>query len=101
MWLYILTTIIFLFGVVTMDSVKITLDIVDGIEEALDLGYTRLYVNVDNNFDGTGFLRVLAMYEFKDKIVFEGTFPIDTCYDVLDQLAESEYDIKDFTTGGD
>lgn len=84
-----------------MDSVKITLDIVDGIKEALDLGYTRLYVNVDNNFDGTGFLRVLAMYEFKDKIVFEGTFPIDTCYDVLDQLAESEYDIKDFTTGGD
>lgn len=35
-----------------MDSVKITLDIVDGIKEALDLGYTRLYVNVDNNFDG-------------------------------------------------
>jgi len=27
-----------------MDSVKITLEIVDGIEEVFDLGYTRLYV---------------------------------------------------------
>ena len=45
-----------------MDSVKITLEIVDGIEEVFDLGYTRLYVNVDDLENGNGFLRVLAMY---------------------------------------
>ena len=57
--------------------------IVDGIEEALDLGYTRLYVNVDDLENGNGFLRILAMYEFKDIIVYEGTFDLDTCFQVL------------------
>jgi len=79
----------------------ITLDIIDGIEEALDLGYTRLYVNVDDLENGNGFLRVLAMYEFKDIIVYEGTFDMDTCFQVLELLERSKYEIKDFTTGGD
>lgn len=84
-----------------MDSVKITLDILDGIEKALDLGYTRLYVNVDDLENGNGFLRVLAMYEFKDIIVYEGTFDLDVCYQVLELLARSKYVIKDFTTRRD
>ena len=84
-----------------MDSVKITLDIVDVIEEALDLGYTRLYVNVDDLENGNGFLRVLAMYKFKDIIVYEGTFDLDICYQVLKLLARSKYEIKDFTTRRD
>lgn len=84
-----------------MDSVKITLDIVDGIEEALDLGYTRLYVNVDDLENGNGFLRVLAMYKFKDIIVYEGTFDLDTCFQVLELLARFKYEIKDFTTRRD
>ena len=59
--------------------------------------------NFGINYDPSHFIwqqidYIKPIYEFKDKIVFEGTFPIDTCYDVLDQLAESEYDIKDFTT---
>ena len=84
-----------------MDSVKITLDIVDVIEEALDLGYTRLYVNVDDLENGNGFLRVLAMYKFKDIIVYEGTFDLDICYQVLKLLARSKYEIKDSTTRSD
>lgn len=84
-----------------MDSVKITLDILDGIEKALDLGYTRLYVNVDDLENGNGFLRVLAMYEFKDIIVYEGTFDLDVCYQVLELLARSKYVIKDFITRRD
>ena len=84
-----------------MDSVKITLEILDGIEEAIDLGYTILYVNVDDLENGNGFLRVLAMYEFKDIIVYDGTFDLDVCYQVLDLLARSKYEIKDFTTRRD
>jgi len=84
-----------------MDSVKITLEIVDGIEEVFDLGYTRLYVNVDDLENGNGFLRVLAMYEFKDILVYEGTFDLDICYQVLKLLARSKYEIKDSTTRSD
>ena len=84
-----------------MDSVKITLEIMEGIDKALDLGYTRLYVNVDDLENGNGFLRVLAMYEFKDIIVYEGTFDLDICYQVLELLERSKYEIKDFTTRRD
>lgn len=81
-----------------MDSVEITLKIIEEIEIALNLGYNRLYVNVDDLETGYGFLRVLAMYEYKDAIVYEGTFALDVCYQVLDLLARSKYEIKDFTT---
>ena len=84
-----------------MDSKEITLEILDGIGEALNLGYTRLYVNVDDLEDGNGFLRVLAMYKFNDIIVYEGTFDLDVCYQVLELLAKSKYKIKDFTIGVD
>ena len=81
-----------------MDSVKITLEIMEGIEKALDLGYTRLYVNVDDLENGNGFLRVLAMQGSKDAIVYEGTFALDVCRQVLELLERSKYEIKDFTT---
>lgn len=84
-----------------MDSVEITLKIIEEIEIALNLGYNRLYVNVDDLETGYGFLRVLAMYEYKDAIVYEGTFALDVCYQVLDLLARSKYEIKDFTTRRD
>ena len=48
-----------------MDSAEVTLEVIGCIEEALDLGYTKIHVNVDNLENGTGFLRVLAMYECK------------------------------------
>ena len=81
-----------------MDSVEITLKISKGLENAVEQGYNRLYVNVDNLDDGNGFIRVLAMNGPYDIIVYEGTFPLDICYDVLFLLEQSEYQIKDFTT---
>ncbi|MBQ6629874.1 MAG: hypothetical protein IJH65_13795 [Methanobrevibacter sp.] len=84
-----------------MDSVKITLDIVDRIEEVLDLGYARLYVNVDDLENGNGFLRVLAMQGPKDIIVYEGRFALDVCGQVLKLLERSKYEMTNFTTGGD
>ena len=80
-----------------MVSVEIALKILDGIEEALDLGFDKMYVNVDDLENGYGFLRVLAMQETKDLIVFEGNFALHTCYEVLELLERSKYDIKDFT----
>ena len=80
-----------------MVSVEIALKILDGIEEALDLGFDKMYVNVDDLENGYGFLRVLAMQGTKDLIVFEGTFALHTCYEVLELLKRSKYDIKDFT----
>jgi len=56
---------------------------------------------VDDLENGNGFLRVLAMYEFKDIIVYDGTFDLDVCYQVLELLARSKYEIKDFTTRRD
>lgn len=81
-----------------MDSVEITLKIYKSIEKALNLGYNKLYVNVDDLEDGFGFLRVLAMKGFKNIIVYEGCFKLEVCYHVLELLQESEYDIMDFTT---
>ncbi len=81
-----------------MDSKGITLEILNGIRKAIDLGYNRLYVNVDDLENDFGFLRVLAMKDPKYIIVFEGTFPLDVCYEVLDLLEMSRYQIKDFTT---
>lgn len=63
----------------------------------MDLGYARIYVNVDNLQNGTCFLCVLAMYECKYIIVYEGTFALEFCYDVLELLEKSKYDIIDFT----
>lgn len=80
-----------------MVSVEIALKILDGIEEALDLGFDKMYVNVDDLKNGYGFLRVLAMQGTKDLIVFEGNFALHTCYEVLELLERSKYDIKDFT----
>ena len=60
-----------------MCSVDITL-IFKHIDEALDLGYNRLYVNVDDLENGYGFLRVLAMRGTRDLILFEGNFYILT-----------------------
>lgn len=80
-----------------MDSVGITLVIMDKIEKVLDLGFNRLYINVDDLETGYGFLRLLAMQEFENVVVFEGSFPLDVCYQVLELLAKSKHDITDFT----
>lgn len=80
-----------------MDSVKISLEIFDEIDNALDLGFDKLFVNVDDLENGYGFLRVLAMQGSMDLIVFDGTFALDVCYEVLELLEKSKYSIKDFT----
>ena len=80
-----------------MCSVEISLLIMDKIEQVLNLGFNRLYVNVDDLDNGFGFLRVLAMKESDYVIVYEDTFELEVSYRVLDLLKESEYDIKDVT----
>lgn len=100
MWLYPLTTIIFLGGEI-MGSVEITLKVIKGIEEAIENEYDRFYMNVDDMENGEGFLRILAMSGPKYLIVYEGTFDLDTCFQVLELLERSKFEIKDFTTGGD
>ena len=80
-----------------MVSVEITLEILDEIEKALNLGFNKMYVNVDDLENGYGFLRVLAMQGTKDLIVFEGNFELHTCYEVLELLKRSKYEIRDFT----
>lgn len=47
---------------------------------------------------GDGFLRILAMIGSKYLIVYDGTFDLDICYQVLELLERSTYEIKDFTT---
>lgn len=81
-----------------MDSVEITSVIIDKLEKVLDLGFNRLYVNVDDLENGCGFLRILAMQESEYIIVYEGTFSWDVCRRVLEMLEKSQYDITDFTT---
>ena len=80
-----------------MDSVEITLKIYKSIEKALNLGYNKLYVNVDDLENGFGFLRLLAMHGSKDIIIYEETLKLETCYKILDLIEQSEYDVKDFT----
>lgn len=80
-----------------MDSAEITSMIINEIEKAFDLGYTLFYINVDDLDNGHGFLRVLARKESDFIIVYEGTFALDTSYQVLDLLEISKYNIKDFT----
>ena len=80
-----------------MDSVEITLLVIDKIEHFLDLGFNRLYVNVDDLDNGFGFLRVLSMKGWEYVIVYEDTFDLKMSYQVLDLLKGLEYDIKDFT----
>ena len=91
----------FFLGGDTMDSVGITLKVIECIEEAIMDGYDRFYMNVDDMETGDGFLRILAMVGSKYLIVYEGTFDLDTCFQVLELLASSKYGIKDFTIGGD
>ena len=91
----------FFLGGDTMDSVGITLKVIECIEEAIMDGYDRFYMNVDDMETGDGFLRILAMIGSKYLIVYEGTFDLDTCFQVLDLLASSKYGIKDSTIGGD
>lgn len=81
-----------------MNATEITERIIAEVKIAIDEGYNRFYINVDNLEDGSGFIRVLAMFELKDKILFEGTYSLDVCYDVLNQMAGSEYIIQDVTT---
>lgn len=81
-----------------MGSVEITLEIIEELKRALDLGYDRLYVNVDDLETGFGFLRVLCMKKSNYIIVYENTFTLEECYQILVLLEKSEYDIKDFTT---
>ena len=71
------------------------------IENVIKQGYNRLFMNVDNLEDGRGFLRVLAMQGPKDIIVFEGPFTLEVCFQVLALLKQSNYEITDFTTGGE
>lgn len=80
-----------------MCSVEISLEIFREIEKALDLGYNLLYVNVDNLENGFGLLRVLSRQKSKYIIVYEDILTLDVCYQILNLLGESEYDIKDFT----
>ena len=80
-----------------MDSVEITCVIMDNLERVLDLGFNRLYVNVDDLENGCGFLRLLAMKKSEHVIVYEGTFSWDVCRQVLALLEKSRYDITDFT----
>ena len=84
-----------------MNSRKIADLIEYEIENVIKQGSNRLYMNVDDLKDGQGFLRVLAMQGPKDTIVYEGTFALCVCGQVLELLKESKYDIIDFTTGGD
>lgn len=81
-----------------MKSENIVLEIFDGIEKAINKGYTRLYVNMDDQDNGTGQLRVLAMKIPEDIILFDGIFDLTTCREVLALLGQSQYDIKDFTS---
>lgn len=81
-----------------MNAVEISLEIFNEIEKALNEGYGRLFMNVDDQCNGLGFLRVLAMNGPEDMIVYEGTFELKVCYQILDLLEQSKYDIKDFTT---
>ena len=80
-----------------MDSYEITSEILNGCGKALDLGYNRLYVNVDELENGFGFLRLLAMKGPKYIIVYEGTFELGVCYQVLELIERSKYDITNFT----
>lgn len=84
-----------------MDSREIADLIEYEIENVIKQGYNRLYMNVDDCGNGCGFLRVLAMIGPKYIIVFDGIFPLTVCYEVLSLLKMSQYEIKDFTTGGD
>lgn len=81
-----------------MGSVEIVSEIFEGIEKVLDLNYNRLYINVDDLDNGFGFLRVLAMKGPENIIVYEGTFELEVCYQVLELVEKSGYDIIDFTT---
>ena len=82
-----------------MNSKEIADLIEHKIENVIEQGFNHLYVNVDNLENGYGFLRVLAMRGARDLIVFEGNFALHTCYEVLELLERSKYDIKDFTMG--
>ena len=81
-----------------MKKKEIVSEISYGIEKAIANEYTRLYVNVDDQDNGTGELRVLAMNGPEDMIVFEGVFQLATCREVLKLLEQSQYNIKDFTS---
>lgn len=81
-----------------MKSEDIVSEIFDGIEKGIAKGYTRLYVNVDDQDNGTGQLRVLAMKIPDDLIVFDEILDLATCREVLTLLKKSQYDIKDFTS---
>ena len=80
-----------------MDVGEVSSEIFNEIEKAIDLGYDRLYMNVDDLCNGFGFLRVLAMKGMKFIIVYDGTFALEACYQILRLLEQSEYEIKDFT----
>lgn len=80
-----------------MGSFEITSVIINEIEKSIDLGFDRLYVNVDDLENGKGFLRVLAMQESGYLIVFEDTLDLDICFEILGLLEKSGYGIKDFT----
>lgn len=81
-----------------MRSEEIVSEIFEGIEKEIAKGYTRLYVNVDDQDNGNGELRVLAMKGPNDVIVYEGIFQLAICCEVLALLEQSEYVIKDFTS---
>ena len=44
--------------------------LIDKLEKVLDLGFNRLYVNVDDLENGCGFLRILAMQKSEYIIVY-------------------------------
>ena len=81
-----------------MDSVKITLEVIEGIEKAISNGYNRFYMNVEDMETGEGFLCILAMNGPKYRVVYEGLFDLDICFQVVELLERSEIEIIDFTT---
>lgn len=82
---------------VVMESVEICFEINEKIENALNSGCNHLYVNVDDLENGLGFLRVLCRQKSEYINVYEGTFALNICLQVLDLLEKSDYDIVDFT----
>lgn len=81
-----------------MCSAEIALEIFSEVEKALDLGFNRIYVNVDDLENGFGFLRVLCRKKSKFLILYEDTLALDICFQILDLFEKSRYDIKDLTT---
>ncbi|MBE6499902.1 MAG: hypothetical protein E7Z80_05090 [Methanobrevibacter thaueri] len=80
-----------------MNCDDVIFEIFNEIEKTLDLGYSRLYVNVDDLDNGYGFLRLLSRKDHDFLIVYERVLDLDLCFEILKLLELSKYNIRDFT----